>query len=261
MSHDTPRGFGMPLARYLRVAEKTTQEASRLGASEVLVVSQGDSTVVDELPAIFDVLLRDSVAYRFVNGQDTALFPPSNAVALLAPDPGDAAVWYARRPTQELDAGYRLVALDGSWPQEPLQAVDTPRTFENGIEIQAYDWYIEDTSQDGDSPGEQQARFWLLWQVLWLSPQDTHFFVQLLDSGWSPWGQQDSAGYPTGYRRKGDRIISGFHITQHANRAGSPLWARAGLYLYPQIVNLAVINDTGDFVGDAVIVGPLQAGP
>jgi hypothetical protein len=258
-THDTPEGFGTPLARYLQVSGQAAHAASQLEASEVLIVGQGDSVVVDETPAIFDVLLRNRVTTRFVNGQDTALFPPHSAVALLTPNPGEAAEWYAEWPTQQLEAGYQLIALNGSWPQEPLQPVATTRTFENGIEFQSYYWEIEPFAQDDVT--DQSSRFWLLWQVLWRDSQDTHFYVQLLDGDWSEWGQQDSAGYPTEYRQRGDRIINGFQLTPQAPGAGTPQWARAGLYLYPEIANLSVIDAAGNSVGDAVIMGPLPTVP
>lgn len=260
LTEDTPGGFGTPLVRYLEIADQVTTVAGQIDASEVLIVGQGDSVVVDETPAIFDVLFRNRLSYRFVNGQDTAVFPPSSAVALLTSDPGEAAEWYAQWPEQVLEGGYRLIALDGSWPEDSLQPARTPRTFENGIEIQSYSWDAGSDVQQGGSD-QSTTRFSLLWQVLWLSPQDSHFSVQLFDKNWSLWGQQDSAGYPTEYRQKGDRILSQFHITQQEPEVGDPILGRVGLYLYPEVVNLALIDDTGKAVGDAVVVGPLSAAP
>ena len=260
VSHDTPRGFGIPLARYLEVADQTTKVASQFSTPEVLIVGQGDSVVVDETPAIFDVLLRNRVSYRFANGQDTAVFPPAKTIVLLTPEPGEAAEWYAPWPGQDLGAGYRLVQLDGSWPQELLEPVEGPRTFENGIEIQSYYWDSGTGTRDKE-PGHSTARLWLLWQVLWLSSDDTHFFVELFDSDWSRWGQRDSVGYPVASRQKGDRIISKFEITQQESGSGAPVWARAGLYLYPEIFNLALIDSAGNPVGDAVVTGPLAGSP
>jgi hypothetical protein len=247
-SHDTPGGFGTPLARYLDIVEQTSRIARTADAAEVLVVGQGDSTVVDQGPAVFDVLLRDKIAYRFVDGHSTAVFPPNKAIVLLAPEPGDAARWYGAWPAQELGDGYRLVVLDATWPVDDLRPVTGTRVFENGVEIQSYAWEPAD---------EDSGQFWLLWQVLWLSSDDTHFFVNFLDEEQQLWGQQDSVGYPREYRRKGDRILSKFDITRKEQAGTNPYWARAGLYLYPQIVNVPVIDDSGDPIGDAVNMGLL----
>ncbi len=254
-THDTPGGFGLPLAHYLKAADETIEMAHRTNAAEVLVVGQGDSVVVDPTPAIFDVLLRGRVAYRFVDGESAAVFPANRSVVLLSPHSGEAAEWYGAWPAHQLQDGYRLVALDGSWPQDHPQAVASlepiagPRTFQNGIEFQNYAWQRD---QEG------RGRLWLQWQVLWLSPENTHFYAQVLDPVEQQWGQQDSVGYPTESRRKGDRTLTKFDISKEQGMAGDPYWGRAGLYLYPQVVPIPVIDETGSPVGDAVVVGPLS---
>jgi hypothetical protein len=254
-THDTPGGFGLPLAHYLDVADETIEMAHKTNAAEVLVVGQGDSVVVDETAAIFDVVLRDRATYRFVDGESAAVFPANRSVVLLSPDSGEAAEWYGTWPAQDLQHGYRLVALDASWPQDhprtagPLTPIAGARTFQNGVEFQNYAW---------ESDQEGRGRLWLQWQVLWLSSENTHFYAQALDQAEQPWGQQDSAGYPTESRRKGDRILTKFDITKKEETAGEPYWGRTGLYLFPQVVPIPVIDEAGNPVGDAVVVGPLS---
>jgi len=255
-THDTPGGFGVPLVRYLDIANQAVQTAQTTSSAQVLVVGQGDSTVVDPMPAIFDVLLRERVAYRFVDGESAAVFPTTPSVALLTTEPGEAAGWYSGWPTQDLQDGYQVVRLDGSWPQalpwieNPLEPITGPRTFQNGVEMQQYAW------ERGKEGG---GRIWLQWQVLWLSPDDTHFYVQVVDQEEQIWGQQDSTGYPTESRQRGDRILSKFDIIPEEGVTGIPHWGRAGLYLYPQVVNVPVIDQAGNPVNDTVIVGPLDA--
>jgi hypothetical protein len=251
-THDTAGGFGTPLSKYLDIAGQAVSLAAESGAAEVLVVGQGDSTVVDETPAIFDVLLRGRVAYRFVDGESAALFPPHSALALLADAAGPAAGWYGSWPEVQAfgsQAGYRLVLLDGSWPEDSFEAIKGPRTFENGIELQGYRW--------GSASAEgQQAPFWLLWQVLWLNDEDTHFSVRALSPGGQPWGQEDGVGYPTSYRGRGDRIVSGFDITLSGNTPSVSPEAEIGVYTFPELNPVPVIDGTGNRVGDRVRVGP-----
>jgi hypothetical protein len=257
-THETPGGFGTPLAHYRDIATQTVEAVGREGAAEVLVVGQGDSIVVDQMPAIFDVLLRDKIDYRFVNGGSAAVFPPHMTTVLLAPEPGEAAKWYEGWPTSEMADGYRLVSLDGSWPDHDLSPVASPRVFESGVEFQGYAWEPGDVEQaeQGASGG-----FWLLWQVLWLSAEDTHFFVHLMDEDEQIWGQQDSAGYPTEYRQKGDRVLTLFDIKNQTGAGTAAHWSRAGVYLYPQVINVPVVDDVGNPVSDAVLMGPLNGGP
>jgi hypothetical protein len=252
--HDTTGGFGTPLGHYLGTVEDVLTMAEEAGAAEVLVVGQGDSAVVNETPAIFDVLLRDRAAYRFVDGQSAAVFPPHPALALLSPEAGEATLWYESRPTRDLQHGYRVVSLDGSRPQDELSPVVGPRVFQNGVELQGYLW------QAPGQPGGD-ARLWLLWQVLWLNPDDTHFFVHLLGEEDQIQGQQDAVGYPTVYRNKGDRILSVFDITSPEQVPMKPEWARVGLYTYPEVVNVPVIDEAGNPVADAVLMGPLDREP
>jgi hypothetical protein len=249
---DTPGGFGTPLGHYLEIANQTVEQAKDRDVAEVLVVGKGDSTVVDEIPSIFDVLLHQRVPHRFVDGRSAAVFPPHNALLLVTPEPGATARWYSLWPTYKLQYGYHLVTLDGAWPQETLQPVTGPRAFQNGIELQGFAW--ETTKDD-------QGRFSLLWQVLWLDPHDTHFYLHLLGHEGQLWGQQDSVGYPTAHRQKGDRIVSEFYITDQGPTSSGPHTARVGLYFYPQVINVPVIDDAGNPIDETVTMGPLDGGP
>jgi hypothetical protein len=252
-SHDTPGGFERPLGLYMEVAEEAVRAAEEAGASEVLVVGQGDSPVVDETPAIFDVLLRDRLAYRFVDGAAAAVFPSHRAVALLAPRAGQATRWYEPWQQVHLADGFSLVSLNGEWPEGAMEPVAGHRLFQNGVELQEYRW------QEDASSGRHRA--WLLWQVLWQSPDDTHFFVQMLDENMQPLGQQDGNGYPAAYRVKGDRIVSVFDISKEQEVPSAGHWLRAGQYLFPEVVNISVIDDAGNPVGDVVLLGPVSEEP
>lgn len=248
-SHETPGGFGKPLGQYLAAADQSVALAGQLGAKEILVIAQGDSPVVDPTPAIFDVLLRDRVDYRFVDGETAAVFPLHQALALVTPQAGEATAWYAPWPTTDLGGGFQIIALDSSWPEEGLEPVAGPRTFQNGVEVQSHAW-------QGDTGRKNTGLVWLLWQVLWLTPDDSHFYVQLVDREGQFLAQKDTAGYPTAYRRRGDRIISKFDITYPDTVAPPPFWTRAGLYLYPEIINIPVIDGAGNPVAETVTLGP-----
>lgn len=247
----TPGGFGTPLGVYLSVAGRAVEAAGR---GEVLVVGSGDSPIVDATPAIFDVLLRDRVAYRFVDGASAALFPAASSLALLTPEGGLAAGWYAGWPQETVESDYpeqyHLAHLDGSWPTEGLAEIAGPRLFQNGVELQRYGWTVGSGSRAGG-----QLR--LLWQVLWHSPQSTHFSVRILDNQQQEWGRQDSAGYPPHQRRPGDRVLSLFDITTEGTTPLAPAWAQVGLYTFPQVTTVPVIDQEGNPIAGAV---PLPLG-
>jgi hypothetical protein len=249
----TPGGFGQPLGQYLAIADRLVDAADKEGAAEVLVVGKGDSPAVDDTASVFDILLRAHVAHRFVDGRKAAVFPSHRALALVAPDAGVVATEYSSWPTEELAGGYRLFHLDGSWPRGQLEPIPGPRTFGNGVEVQGYRWWY-------DRDATEDRGLWLLWQVLWQSSEETHFFVHLLDEDGQKIGQQDGVGYPTAYRRSGDHILSKFDIsdTEGAFPGGQRL--RVGMYLYPQVENLPVIDGEGNPVADAVVIELEAAG-
>ena len=240
-THATPGGFGTPLGVYLGAAERAVTAA---GAGQVLVVGSGYTPAVDEVPAIFDVLLRDRVSYRFVDGQSAALFPAGPSVALLSPGAGKAVDWYEAWPgdtiSGEYPEQYRLIYLDGTWPRSGLAEVHGPRLFQNGIELQGYRWTGKEV--------------WLLWQALWQAPGDTHFSVRILDDVQQEWGRQDGVGYPSAQRRKGDRVLSAFDIKQSAPAVGEPVALQVGLYTFPGIVPVPVIDGAGNPIGDSVLL-------
>jgi hypothetical protein len=249
--HDTQGGFGTPLGDYVEVANLAVAEAGREDLSEILVVTEGDSVVVDDAPAIYDVLLRDKVSYRFVDGQSAAVFPAHGVLVLAAGGVGDATGWYGAWPARALVHGYQLSILDGSWPGSDLEPIAGPRVFENGVELQGYAW----------SSSSGQGRLWLLWQVLWLSAEDTHFSAQLVDSRGRVVGQEDTEGYPLAYRKKGDRIISRFDITIDSGDPPGLAAVRVGMYSYPDLVHVPVIDGRGNPVGAAVDLDLKGRGP
>jgi len=253
-THDTPGGFGRPLGQTLAVAGSAVAAVEAEGAAELLVVGQGDLPATDGTPAIFDAVLRDRVPYRFVDAGSAALFPPHLTVALIAPDTGAGAGPYGAQPAQDLPGGYRLLSLDGSLPDAGLASFPAPRTFENGIELQGYRW-------EGSAVAGGEIDVWLLWKVLWSDPDDTHFFVHLLDRQDQQIGQQDSAGYPTAYRRKGDQILSRFRLNVAEGAGPGPYAIRVGLYRYPEVANLSLLDGNGNPAGESVFVELLPAGP
>jgi hypothetical protein len=247
----TPGGFGTPLGAYLTAADAAVEAA---GTREVLVVGHGDSPVVDQTPAIFDVLLRDRVQYRAVDSQTAALFPAHQSLALVAPEAGRAAAWYAAWPTEAIATdypeAYRLVHLDGGWPTTGLSDITGPRLFQSGVEVQAFSWETQ------SAPGAG-GQLWLRWQVLWRAPDETHFAVRILDGEQREYGRQDGPGYPPSQRQKGDRVVSLFDITYMKTASPAPSWARLSLYTLPEVAPVPLIDQAGEPIGDSVFI-PLE---
>ncbi|HNS52574.1 MAG TPA: hypothetical protein PKO09_15515 [Anaerolineae bacterium] len=246
--HDTAGGFGRPLGSYLELTDEVVERARSAQASEVLIAGQGSSPVVDEVPAILDVLLRQRIAYRFVDSRMSAVFPMHKSIVLETPERGASASWYSLWPESALADGFGLRVGDGSWPQPAMQFIQAPRLLQNGVELQAYSW----------SRTAKDCTLRLLWQVLWKTEPDSHFFVHLLDADANLAGQRDLPGVPSEYRRVGDRVLTAFDISSGCSDT-SPLFAIVGMYTYPELDRIPIIDLAGIAVAGEVRLGPLQA--
>jgi hypothetical protein len=244
---NTPGGFGRPLGQTLAVAERAVDVVNGGDAAEVIVAGSGHSPVSDATAAIFGAVLRGQAPFRFVDQGVVAVFPRHHAVVLIAPDTGHGLELYESWPVEELEGGYRLVHLDGSWPGSGFEAIHGPRTFENGVELQGYRW-------EGRAVPGGEVTLWLLWKVLWLDAGSTHFFVHVADDQNRHVGQQDIDGYPAACRRPGDRIITRLLVSLAEGAGPGPYSAKVGTYRYPEVTNLSLLDEAGNRAGEAIVI-------
>jgi hypothetical protein len=229
-SRETPGGFGAPLGSLLNAvdAAKTTQAENAL--PEVLVISDGDDPVVDDFPAIMDVLLRDT-PHRFVNGDEAVLVPQGGAVALLQTPSLSASEWYEacmreqNCTSKEVERGMQVVAVPPGINVRIENPFPEPRILANGVEFLGWD--------NGDG-----------WRVIWRpgfipAASDYHFFNHATN------GQVDGVGYPSHYWRDGDVIISFFDLQPDGT-------VRVGMYEFPSVKNVPVLDVAGNPYSDAV---------
>lgn len=233
--HDTTGGFGTPLGSLLATVDAATAARTARSSPEVLVVGAGDDPSVQEFPAVMDVLLRGA-PHRFVNGLESAVLPRSGAIVVLeSPHLAAAERYYSRCAACALlwsgDHGLAVVALEpDAASHTPLpREFPEPRRLANGVELLA--WQAE--------PG------WAIyWRVGYIPPAaDYHFFNHARDV------QADGVGYPSRYWRDGDIVISFFDLP-----ATGPV--RVGMYEYPGVINVPVMDAAGNPYSDALTAGP-----
>ncbi|MBI3361610.1 MAG: glycosyltransferase family 39 protein [Chloroflexi bacterium] len=257
-THATPGGFGTPVAMQSAVLREMRARMAEDGADEVLFVGEGDNPAVDEAPAVFDVLLRN-VPHRFVDGRAAAVLPPRPAIVIIAQGDLPARDRYlawaggdARIESFQLRPGEgeyaRLVLKPTGEVFPPHKAPDGSR-LANGVEILGYDW------RGNAAPGGEIA-----WEVWWRTGQpgaDYHFFNHLVDANGARWGQEDGVSFPSNHWREGDRVISFFTLQISPDAPANPYWVRVGIYTYPDLTNVPVLDAAGNPAGDAVRIGPL----
>jgi hypothetical protein len=261
--NDTTGGHGLPVKYYLQATETLRRLSSTLGDQQALILSEGDYPPWDEVPAVFDFLLRSSLSPRYIDYQQAIVFPQANAFYLLAP--GDTpAISVLDEHAQELinerigirggpdafrfywfDAGI-LIPIKASLAREGMLI-----TLDNGVEILGYD-----VSGEVGPGGTLRLALW--WTVQAVPDASYHFFNHLVDDKEQRRGQKDGPGYPVGQWREGDVILSWFDIPISPDAPLGDYWILTGMYTYAEGVRASVLDERGQPVSDALRIGPIE---
>jgi hypothetical protein len=221
----------------LGAAQAAKQTLAAQNAPELLVVGTGDDPAVDEFPAVMDVLLRGT-PHRFVDGNEAALFPSGGAVVSIQSGVFRAQRWYeacanvqACRVLRAGESGIELAAVPANVKLEIAHPMPEPHLLANGVELVGW---------------EAGPPWTVIWRVGYVPPAaDYHFFNH------APEAQADGVGYPSRYWRDGDQVVSFFDLQPGL---GKPI--RVGMYEYPSITNVPVMDAAGKPYSDAVTVEP-----
>lgn len=250
----TPGGFGNPVGRLESLAALV--RAERGGAEEVVVVSEGDSPELDEIPAVASVLLRGE-PLRFVDGDEASVWPGRDSLILLWP--GTRAAERDYEGWGEAVGGQALRADEGAVELRRIDGppgldafgspVPGPRILANGVELIGYGW-------DGDlSPGTE-----MLWRLAWRpgwADGDYHFFNHLLSGDGTKTMGVDGEGLASRAWREGDWVVSYFPFPLPAELPDSPFTMRVGMYEYPGLASVPVLDEAANPYSDAVSLGPI----
>ncbi len=264
-------GHGIPL-KYTRAV---ALEARRLVDPPVpavdetafIVLSAGTSPTMHETPAVFEALLFDRPRW-FADGRGALPIPDrTNVVYVIGPLAGEAAAFASTlgrlasweqvkpAPTIELPDGvrYQLFHRQGSDREDVLSNMtrfEEPFIFANGIEVLGYD---VPTSL---LPSEQELEVWLAWQVRTPPPPDAryHLFVHLLAEDGALRSQHDNATFPTPQWQAGDLVLSRFPIPIPDGTVAGRYQVRAGLYIYPDVVNVSYLDAAGNPAGELLLL-------
>jgi hypothetical protein len=267
--HPTTGGYGIPL-KYTRAA---AQEARRLaGPSEIVVLSAGVSPAMDETPSVFEALLFGH-PHRFADGRWALPVPDSSEVVYLVgpveESHGDlstvlerleAMAYVQPGPVIALPDGwtYRLFHRDGVDREDVLAGlIRFPEAipFANGTVFLGY-------GMAGTASAGETLEVWLAWWVRSPPPPGTsyHFFVHLVDEDGALRSQHDGAGFPTGSWAAGDLVLSRFPIPVPPELSSGRYQVWAGLYTYPDVVNVPFLDVAGNPAGDRVALGEVDVG-
>jgi 4-amino-4-deoxy-L-arabinose transferase-like glycosyltransferase len=266
MSHDTRWGYGTPIAYEIRAVETVTRLGEEMGGAEVILLSEGDEPRMYEMPAAADILMYDK-PHRSVDIRTALVVPAGPAVywttfdmtlgeellATLSPE-----LVEERIPLREGDRSFRFYRWSGGEPALPSVTLlgDGPVTWANGAQLVGY-------VLSGDPKPGGMIRWTLVWRAT-DSPSDDvyyHWFNHLLDEHGQFQGQRDGPSVLPAYWRSGDIILNWFEIPIAPDALVGDYTMRVGMYVYPEMKNLPVVDEKGrQLPAEWVEIGPIAVG-
>jgi hypothetical protein len=263
--HPTTGGYGVSL-KYTRAA---AQEARRLaGDAEVIVLGTGTNPAMHENPSIFDALLFGQ-AHRFADGRWALPTPDSSEVVYLVglvQERDSADLWPVLQHLEAMEhvRPGPVIALPDGWDYRIFHRSGPDRedvlagltrfpgdiSFANGTVFMGY-------GMPGTVAAGETLEVWLAWWVRSPPPAGAsyHFFAHLLDADGRLCSQYDGAGFPTSAWRAGDLVSSRFPIPVPGDLTPGRYSVWAGLYVYPEVVNVSFLDVAGNPAGDRVVLG------
>ncbi len=248
----TPGGYGIPLAMKMDAVNRVETLMLETGAGELLIAGEGEAPLMDEFPAEWDVLLRD-VPHRFVDVTQHALFPAEDVIVLLdsriepPQSTGDlyleAAAAVTEIPLRPAEGSFSVLMLPGAARPAPEIIIEPPLLLANWVNLLGHDLpqHVDDETA--------------VWQVHWRTgdnpdPADYQFFNHLVDSSGTRISQVDAAAFDPAQWRAGDTLIGRF-LMPWPQTANGPMAMRVGMYRYPSLENVPLLDEAGNPYIDA----------
>ncbi len=264
--HETPGGYGAPLKYALSAAEQAQHLARMGGDSEIIALLPGDEPRHEGEAAVFDVLLQRE-SYRLIDGRKELVVPETSVTYLVHPQVESIALQLggvadeSARPLPlrgGSDASYRFFRRqsDADGLLRARSPGEGPARWSIGPVLLGYDW-------EGNARPGGTIRWMLIWRVDRTPPAGDaiHWFNHLLDEEGRRWGQKDHAAFPPSKWRAGDTVFSWFDLTVDPAAPDPPYTIHSGLYTYPDVTNIPLVDEAGNPIGVFVELGPIGATP
>lgn len=247
----TPGGFGEPLRFQLAAVDYTRQLVQSGTIDEVLIAGTGEDPQIDGGAAVYDLHFRQT-PHRFVDVTRSAVFPQEDSAVLVVPGRFSLAAAYdqlssevQRFPLRPDEGLITVYTLPGGSAPLMSQMLDPQPMLANFVSLLGHD------------PLNADGRWRILWRVGVPNEVDYHFFNHLQDGFGERIGQADEAAFAAGQWREGDVVLSQFLLSVPVS-AQRPFIMRTGMYLYPSLENIPVLDEAANPQTDAVefLLGP-----
>lgn len=265
--HETAFGHGAPVKDAIAAARRATDLAAANDAPLIALLPGGDERYDGEA-AVFDVLLPPGDR-RLIDGNEAVVLPDRTAVYLVHPGAPHAAELLSAQ-AEEIAAplAYRSGSDD---VYRFFRAEPGALTIEQDVDRDRY-WLLPPEGHptaavsvvgyacEGTTrPGET-----FLWTTSWRIEGEpptgvrVHWFNHLVDGDGTLWGQRDGVGLPVRDWHAGDTVFTWYRIRIAPDAPPPPYMIRTGLYTYPEVVNLPVVNGQGTPVAHFLELGPID---
>ncbi len=267
-TNDTPTAMGTPLAFKLAAVDEAKRLLAETDAQEILAVGPGEFPNVDDFPAVYAVLLR-GIPHRFVDSRRDALFPARDAVVLLdgkeigevwtgdlyletaASTSLSTSVTTTEFPLRPGEGSLFVLSLPKDAKPDPETAVEPPILLANWVNLLGHDG-LEVVDEEMLALSDAETA---VWQLHWRTgdnpdPASYQFFNHLIDSNSERIGQLDAPAFAPNQWRAGDKLISRFLLPMPES-VTEPLTMRTGMYHYPSLKNVPLLDVAGNPYSDA----------
>ncbi len=264
VEHPSTGGYGIPLRYTRRAAEAARRD---VGGGEVIVLAETTRPFFTETPTVFDALLF-GVPHRFADPCAAIPFPQQETVVYLSgplygAEQGGLEACLARLemmeavspgPAVQLADGvsYRTYGWDGAGRDAVLAGLaplGPGVPFANNVVFAAYE---AAASANVCTSFPVTLAWWVREPAL--AGSDTHFTVQVLSADGNLIAQDDHAGFPSSSWKAGDLVLAVFEIPLDGAIEPGVYQVRAGMYDYPDVQSVPVVDVTGRPVDDAVLL-------
>ena len=264
-THDTRWGYGTPIAYEIQAVQTATRLSQQMGETEVILLSEGDDPRMFEMPAVADVLMyKSDTPHRSVDIRRALVLPSGPAIHWSTYDmtPGETLLATltpelaeARIPLREGARSFRFYRWSDSEPEIPNMQLlpGGPYTWANGARLVGY------RLTGNLHPGET-IHWTLVWKVTRPLTENVqyHWFNHLLDEQGRMLGQHDGPSFLSAYWRTGDTVLNWFDLHIPADAPPGDYGMRVGMYTYPALENIPLLDARGISVGEGAEITPIK---